>query len=316
MKRASRCRWFWMPEAATLQGRSNRSGGGDLPEIVALPFFAPQQDIANCGHMRVEALENAWVWSAGAPGYGQGGAIFLPAGDLSGLDPLQRNALACALLEKSAITTSAPCPAGFRVTSEVVTRNTLKIGDAALARDPIASHGLVHALRSAVQGAAAIATVCDPDGDSSAAYEFVETAHCRDSAAAAEATRRAYQDQARYVGGFWDQVAKRPHPAETQLHAKSLSGKLSLVAPLATVPVLAGARICRSPALFLPHSAEHTHSLGPFDARLLSTLLSEPGSITELATRLGPHAPPDVVTGVLEKLVAEGALAARTAHAG
>jgi len=82
----------------------------------------------------------------------------------------------------------------------------LRIGDAALARDPIGAHGFTHALRSGAQAGAGALDLIGGDGTSAAA--FFEGRHAGSVRAARRSTLGAYQDQTIVSGGFWqDQIA-------------------------------------------------------------------------------------------------------------
>jgi hypothetical protein len=180
----------------------------------------------------------------------------------------------------------------------------LVIGDAALARDPIASHGLVHALRSAVQGAAVAATILDPDGDDHAAAQFLRLKHRQACQNAGAATARAYADQGRFSTGFWDsEVSAGEAPVPP------LPGRLRLARPLTRTPALVAGRIVWAAAIALPRTGDFAITLGPVSALDIASACRPAASLPELAARLGRLHSRSAVSAALDQLVAGGALA-------
>jgi len=190
----------------------------------------------------------------------------------------------------------------------------LRVGDAALARDPIASHGLVHALRSGAQAAAAAMTLLDPAGEAGAARAFIRDRHRDAARAAREATARSHAGQTRHRTPFWTEAAadtadKPPEAAQWP----ALSRPLAL-APLRRAAVLEAGRIRWTEAIWLPRSGLAASRFGPVTAARLAGLLAQPAPIATLSSRLEQALEPALAQGILRQLLDEGAL--RDAAAG
>ncbi|MGJ8605110.1 MAG: NAD(P)/FAD-dependent oxidoreductase [Marivita sp.] len=282
-------------------------------DLVALPFTA-QIDAPN-HTMWLEAMPDGWLWASSLDVGMVHGALFQSARCVSGQTADQRLAYAQACLSDSpsfahaiSLTVGTPAAAGLSAVNDpVVSQRHILVGDAALARDPIASHGLVHAVRSAVQAAVAVRTILDPTGDTKAAMAFVRHKHTQAVAAARTATARAYQDQRRFHGAFWFQ---QPDPIETGIVLPQLGpGPVTLAHPLTRAPVLDRDCIRWTPAIDLPASGDVFTGFGPVTALDIAAACRPPAPVQEVATRLGrQHAMPHVFN-VLEHLVLGGAFA-------
>lgn len=290
-----------------------RSGGGARPgngDLIALPFQATavaQRKPA----MLLEALPAAWIWAAHLPDGPVHGAIFQPPQALAGCSAKDRTALGARALAASrdlpalrALRFGAPAPAGFSaVPDPVISPRHLLIGDAALARDPIASHGLLHALRGAVHGAAAAATILDPNGDTGAALAFLRLKHSQTRDAARNATARAYADQTLFDGPFWRHsppqgAAARPRPL----------GRLRLARPPTRAPALQGNCIVWATAIELPLAGDFVVSIGPVTAVDVAAACRPAAPLADIASRLLRLHPAGAVGAVLDRLVQGGAL--------
>lgn len=292
--------------------RGSRRLGADL---VALPFAGRLAAAsAAAAMMQIEALEDGWLWACTLPDGRLSGQLFLEATTLAGLGrPAQRALLA----RRLAATYPGVDPIAGRVAPAMLDAVddpfagdfVLRVGDAALARDPIASHGLLHALRSGAQAAAAAATLLDPECDATAARAFIRDRHRRATEAARTATSQAYGDQARIRSPFWTRRTPGP-PAHPRAPSwPPLSRPLTLSAPMRTVAMLDAGRIRWTPAIWLATSAEAAPRLGPLSAAALARLLTPPAPLAELAGRLDRAVGPAASQAVLRRLLDEGALA-------
>ena len=279
--------------------------------LVALAFEGTQADPAFAS-MRIEALEVGWLWTAVLPGGRISGQLFLPAVALVGLDHRARRALLGQHLAEvfpgMAAEPGRIAPAMLAAIDDpFVGPSLLRLGDAALARDPIASHGLVHALRSGAQAAAAVATLLDPTCDPAPARAFLRDRHQRAVTAARMATAQAYADQTRVRSPFWrGQAAPPPLPTRSW---PPLSRPLELAAPLQQVPVLTADRIRWAQGIWLDTSGEAAPRLGPLTAPALARLLTPPAPLSELSARLQRAVGPAAGQAILRRLLDEGALA-------
>lgn len=311
--------------ALDARGRvAHRVRGQTAAPIAALGFTARlDMAIPDCT-MLLHALAQGWLWGVAMPQSLVSGAVFLPVQKLAGLDAAQRQILLAQYLAKAGLhplrhVHAGPVwPAMMRtVRDPFIAGRLLRIGDAALARDPIASHGLVHALRSGAQAAAAIATLLDPAGDNMAAKAFLRDRHRDATHAARRSTAQAYADQSRHRGGFWTEDAppgKALQPPSARLPPDPTS-QVGLT-PLRRLPALEGGRIRWRKAIWLARSQRGAAHFGGFEAEYLAGALFPPASIAvqcaRLETLIGPRAARALIDELLfeEALLEEGTLPA------
>lgn len=284
-------------------------------DLVALPFSA---QISGAEHtMWLEAQPEGWLWASSVQSGEGHGVLFQRATVLSGttaqarLD-YARQCLASsdAFADGSGIKVGTPAAAGLSAVEDPVPagRHVL-IGDAALARDPIASHGLVHAIRSAVQAAVAVRTILDPAGDSHAAISFLRHKHSEAVAAARRATARPYRDQCRFSGSIWSHHAIGP---KTEPACSLGSGPVTLANPLTRAPVLESDGIRWVPAIEMSAKHDFFTGVGPVTALNIAAACRPAAPLQDVAIRLGQAHPMPVVFRVLEHLALGGAFVQET----
>lgn len=279
-------------------------------DLVALPFTARGAVAEHT--MWLDALPNAWLWAVSLAGDEVHGALFQKAATLSGSTTQSRFGYARQQLsgaspfaDAALVSVGPPVAAGLSYVSDpVVSPRHVLVGDAALARDPIASHGLVHAIRSAVQVAIALRTILDPKADSSAAYAFLRHKHTDAIAAAQQATARAYGDQTRVSGPFWSVVEAPDEPAKVPDLG---GGPLTFAAPLTRAPLLDSERIRWAPAIELPARRDVFIRQGSLTALDVAVACRPPAPLQDIAARLGRVHPARLVLTVLDHLIAGGA---------
>ncbi|WP_281993276.1 NAD(P)/FAD-dependent oxidoreductase [Sulfitobacter geojensis] len=279
-------------------------------DVTALPFSAvndlpPHQ-------MWLEALPDGWVWACSLGGGVVQGAVFQRAAVLAGMRGPARAAYVADCLAGTdtfvgarGIDAGQPAAAGLSATADpLVSERHILVGDAALARDPIASHGLVHAMRSGVQGALAVLTALDRDCDSHAAFSFMRDKHREAVAAARLATQRAYADQSRFETPFWATcVPPRVIPDQPDIG----QGAVTLAAPLTRAPVLENDRIRWRPAIELASTDSFLTGSGSITALDIAAACRPAASLPEIANRLGRQHDMPAVFEVLERLTLGGA---------
>lgn len=281
---------------------------GPVPDLVALPFHG-RGTATERPRLRLDALEGGWSWACRGPGGLTAGALFLPAAALAGADAAARRAMLAAAPDLERAAAGRPAAAEMRAAADPLAGpQMLMIGDRALARDPIASHGLVHALRSGAQAAAVAHALVDPAGAHDAARAFLRDRHAEAARGALAATAAAYAAQAARRSAFWERAGRfaADPPA---VPAEAPAGPLALAAALGRAAVLEGDALRWGAALLMPASGRRAAFLGPFGAARLAALLDPPAPLAELARRLGAEAGPDAARLALATLVAEGALA-------
>jgi flavin-dependent dehydrogenase len=263
--------------------------------------------------MALRAHRDGWLWTVALPGGRLHGVWVGEARALAGLGAEGRARLVAARSDADAIAPAFVAEAGLCAAATAADGRVLRIGDAALARDPVSGHGLGWALGSAARAAAAALTLLDPAGAHDAARAFLTLDHARAVAAARAATARAYADQRRFADApFWRARARgaeaRPDPAQ----APPAALRLRADATLCRAPALEGARIVWRPALNLPGAglaaayvagcpADIVHrALAAPDAAQTSTA---PEAAQALTARLGDRA-----AAVIAALWRDGAL--------
>lgn len=298
------------------RGRAGlKTRGAVTPVMAALAFSGRGGLPADRPSMLLEALPESWLWAALLPDGTVNGALFLPTALLAGGTAATRSRDLADHLRATALGLPAGLRAGpvsasmlVSVEDPFLSPRVLRVGDAALANDPIASHGIVHALRSGVQAAAAAATLLDPAGDADAAQSFIRDRHRLATRSARDATRRSLADQARFATGFWSTMAfaeatGSPPPPPWPALTRPLA-----LAPLVRSAVLEHGRIAWADALWLPRSAQAVPRLGALQAGVLARLLSPPAPVTVLSERLARIAGEGQAQSILRLLLEEGAL--------
>ncbi|MCR9156277.1 MAG: lycopene cyclase family protein [Rhodobacteraceae bacterium] len=279
-------------------------------DIVALPFCA---ESAVASHrMWLNALPCGWLWASSLAAGQVYGALFQQAAALAGATPQMRLEYARRQLAQtqvfpkpSSVSVGKPIAAGLSAVADpIVSSRHILIGDAALARDPIASHGLVHAIRSGVQAAVAVKTILDNDRTSDPAYAFLRHKHAETVAAARQATSRAYSDQSRYSGSFWELF--KPLSENSKMEMPS-GGVLALASPLTRAPVLDTDCIRWAPALEMPAVNGFFTGQGSLTALDIAAACRPSASLPTIAERLIQAHPVRLVMDVLEHLLLNGA---------
>ncbi|WP_292292458.1 hypothetical protein [Marivita sp.] len=298
------------------RGRAGQRGVAGAGSEIALAFTARLDGTPDCT-MLLHALPDGWLWACTLPDGTLSGAVFVPATDMAGLDAAARAARLAGHLGEAGLGPPLEARAGAVVPAMLqmvqdpfADRRILRIGDAALARNPIASHGLVHALRSGAQAAAAVATLLDADGDDDAARVFIRTSHRNATMAAQDTTARSLADQSLHRTAFWSGPAtNRPPVQPTPAPMPDLSQPLGLL-PLRRMPMLADGRISWTEAIWLPRSGRSAARFGGIGAAELAGFLMPPAPVSVLKARLEAAFGPRTARALLQELLGEGALSA------
>lgn len=133
--------------------------------------------------MRVEAIKAGWCWGAFLPGGAAEVSVFLDTSVCAGLDGTGRQRVYHAALRdsdffgelQSSARSLAICDASAFVDEDPVSDHAIKVGDAAVALDPLSSQGVQAALRSAAHASAVVHTILS-GGDVDAAITFYRSA--------------------------------------------------------------------------------------------------------------------------------------------
>ena len=202
---------------------------------LAMPGLPPTA--ALCGHWpaaaqaggptraRVQAIDDAWAWSASGDDGAVSAALFVDSARLKGLDAAARLSLYRTALGRFSLLAPllrGPAPRALRVADATPRRAALpaepglvRAGEAAVSLDPLSSQGLASALRSGLQAAVCLHTMLQRPADAVLARHFHREQVER------EALRHAlwcagYHASAagRFGSSFWVQRAKCAAMAE------------------------------------------------------------------------------------------------------
>lgn len=221
-------------------------------------------------HARVQAGPEGWAWAAPAADGGLTAAWFVDPQQLRGLDAAARRdrylrALAGFTLIAPRLAGRRPGPlrvadATPRGRELVIGAQAWRIGDAALALDPLSAQGVVAALRGGLQAAAALRTTLRRPADADAALAFLQAQQARD----AQRHRQwgaGFQAQAAAAWGtpFWSRGAPAAAPPAAPLRApaRALPGlttrlRLDPRARQGRAPLLVDGWIVEAPVLDHP----------------------------------------------------------------
>jgi 2-polyprenyl-6-methoxyphenol hydroxylase-like FAD-dependent oxidoreductase len=251
------------------------------------PLFALQAHLHGnhlpAGHTHLEAGPDWWLWSAGI---GDGMAVAQVFVDPTTLrrdvaSVFENRLRSSSLFGPGGWSLATPCrvrEATPRAASVVLTRRSLKAGDAALALDPLSSQGLQHALNNAGQSAVMVNTLLRRPENEAMVRRF-----CRERHAEAIENHRIscatfYGQQALFSSSFWTRrsapasLVQAPTPPPPQR-------MIRMDAPIALAPaaewrldaVLAGDFIEEVPVLY--HAAL-ARQVGFIEGVLLHDLLT------------------------------------------
>ncbi len=262
--------------------------------------------------MTLNAEEDGWLWMAKLKSGDVHAVWICGPKTLAGLNREGRQRF---LSERFPDLKPAPvsvAEAGLTTAGSAMDGRIVRIGDAALARDPISSQGLAWALGSAARASVVIATLLDSQGEHSAARAFVNRDHQDAVEVARAAISKAYAEQAlHHHKAFWRERAVSPPalgidtvgsmPTEERL-------RLNDDASLIKEAVLDGRRIRWQDALHLPFRGRSTAFIATCPAAALYRILATPGTLSELACRIEPLVPPVRAAEALQALWRDGVL--------
>jgi flavin-dependent dehydrogenase len=231
-----------------LGGRKRRLG----PPTVALYGYWRGTGLGGT-QSRVEAGGEQWYWGAPLPDGTVNAAVFLAPERLHGgrgPEAVYRQCLAASRLLAGCLTGNLvggvrACAAAAVVDDEVCGDGWLKVGESAVALDPLSSQGVQTALAGGIQGAAVIHTQLAAPAQRQAALQFArnrQTETARRHAALAAAFYREQADQC--PTPFW---LERGATADPLPQAPPAVGPLP--APTDRVSVSPRASVVREPAL-------------------------------------------------------------------
>jgi flavin-dependent dehydrogenase len=276
--------------SAVLRGRKQRAGhrtlalygywhGGSLPH-----------------EPRIEAGHDAWYWGVPLPDGTYNAMVFLDAADFRARRARSLSATYHALIGHSGLMAGCrdirlagrvrAADATPYLDSDSIGPRSIKIGDAALALDPLSSSGVQKAINTALIGAVVINTLLRCPERASAASRFytgnlteASDRHRRWAAqhyAAAAATRPGRFWQTRAAGAVADPQQIAPPVDLDAVLQDDLAITLSPDATLVPEPCIVAGLIAMKPALHHPFLEQPVAFLGGFDVATLLRAL-KPG---------------------------------------
>jgi flavin-dependent dehydrogenase len=269
------------------RGKRRRTGKEDgAPRTAAISAAWAPAD-RSFVETRIEAGNDAWFWGSPLPGDAYAATIFLDAERMAGASTASRavcyrqllaqSQLLGRLLRGKMLGPVRVCDATGRMSADLIGQDFIRVGEAAVAIDPLSSQGIQDAILSAIQASAAVHTILTA-ADSTPALEFYRE---RRQAAAASSRRNAarlYQANCDR-NSFW---MRRSEAAESlaaggasQVRAGTSPPAQLRISPalrVVDVPVLAGALIRRARALSHP---ELEHPIAYLGGIALAPLLDD-----------------------------------------
>jgi hypothetical protein len=306
-------------EARFLVDATGRRGG-------CRPAGAPT--VALCGHwqgalssapaeMCIDAGEHAWFWAAPLSHDSATAQVFMDPQSYT-----RRGATDCATLYRTLLDQSRLLreflrglsladvrirDATFRVDDEMVTPNSIKVGDRAFAMDPLSSQGVQAAIRSGLQASAVIHTILR-GADMEAALEFYRTTLQGAVKAHERHASEVYASQALYASAFWQSRSrtrsledKRPVPSIRISDNPDLV--LSQEARLVALPVIEGDEICRRTTLVHPGLERPVAWLGGVALGPVLSAIGSKRSAASLLAEWSGHATPVQARALLDWMI-------------
>lgn len=222
---------------------------------------------------RVEAGSDAWYWGAPLPDGSFNAAVFVDTAQCAGLTGDNREALYHEHIRRSELL--SPCLAGARLgpirvcdagshaDSGPADHDSLRVGEASCAIDPLSSQGVQSAMASAVQASIVINTMLNEPQHADLARRFYSDRQKEARERHMKLAQGHYARHAEMAGGssFWRRRAGQAAPSDTVLEAAPVTGSLkadvvlrcAADASVDVMPVVAGDRI--KPGMALRHPA-------------------------------------------------------------
>jgi len=170
---------IWQMTARLLAFATGRTGGGasrtpasaTLPRTMALHAYWSGSSLPR--EPRIESVQDGWCWGVPIPGVGYNALVFVDAAVVRGgrgaLDTVYSELLAQSPLVRpcsrsARLSPTLACDATPSRAITCIAPDMIRIGDAALALDPLSSSGVQKAIQSALSGAIVVNTLLEhPD---------------------------------------------------------------------------------------------------------------------------------------------------------
>ena len=263
----------------------------------------------------MEAGRSAWYWGAPLPDGEFNATVFVDPGKVRPADYLQllmeSRLLGPALKHAEVCTEIRVCDSTSFDDPSPVSATWIKVGDAALAIDPLSSQGVQTAIGTSLHAAAVLNTIIENPEDTGLAIGFYAARLAESASFHSQAVSRFYQEQYASCGEtFWQ---KRADHFSAKIGLTRPSGRLAPNSILrltpslefAPVAVVKGARVVRENGIkYGSKTAAYVE-----DGRLIAGLLRElvqPIAAVELVKRWSRNMPARQALKILNWTWAEG----------
>ena len=298
--------------------RRRRTG----PPTLALYAYWKGQGLPD--HPRIEAGGDAWFWGVPLPDRVYNTLVFLDPRDLRAMCGTLSERFCSLLAASSLLPTNlnakllGPIQAADAtpyLDEECVTEDSIKVGDAALALDPISSSGVQKAIQSALAGSVVVNTLLQRPQARALAQQFY-----RDSLGEASSRHRAWarghyaQVAAQRPARFWRERAEsatlpdvaKPGTAATVPPEATL--RLSPAVEIVDLPCVVDRFIEARPAVRHPSLAAPVAYLGDVELAPLLRCVRSGMTPRDLARSWMPRVPPRHGLAIAQWLVSRGLL--------
>ena len=299
------------------RGRVANRGAASAPPLAAM--CRVWSDGSGTRTTHVQASPDGWVWACPAGPGRIAITCFLDSEALKGLDSNARHELwlrqCSGSKQLQSLCTGYPEHAWRVVDATAKTDpapigdGQLRVGDAAVAIDPMSSQGLAAALRGALHASAAVHTLLSGTSDEDAVFEFYAAAVQTLAAQHQAMTIEMYASQPRWrERPFWLRRSGPERQSDTAPSDADSLYELSSLLTKSSVAALISDRIRRVPGVDHPGFGRPVVTLGGMNALQVLSHVNGPAPLPELHRRLQPVLPPGVARSVLLDLVRRGVL--------
>lgn len=281
---------------------------------------------------RIEAAPDAWCWGVPLPGGVYNTLVFVDGAMLQGLDRRGREAVFHERIGRSGLMDGCVAPriAGAVQATDAtpylderpVTRNWIKVGDSALALDPLSSSGVQKAIQTALSGAVVVNTLLRKRECTDAAIRFYDESLTR-----ASDRHRAWAAEhyatvaAREPGAFWTarSASLEPPAADIGLPQADVVASMTVRTPvqlspdaeLVDVPRLGCEFVALGPALRHPALDAPVAYLGGWELAPLLRDVRAGMTLLQLARTWSVHVPFESGVAIAGWMFARGILVGR-----
>jgi 2-polyprenyl-6-methoxyphenol hydroxylase-like FAD-dependent oxidoreductase len=226
---------------ADATGRANLSGGRRLQQgEPLLALWAYHRKPANFGiETRVESGEEEWFWGAPLPDGSFNAAVLVDPARLVGRhkedfyeEMLGRSRLLSKCASMRRISDVAVCDATPSIAEELISRNSIKVGESAFSIDPLSSQGVQTAMGSSLHASMVLNTFIRRPQNLDTAMKFYDNRQREAMATHRQGAMEFYRDAAaHYQTSFWQERGVSFEDSQSPLEGALLPVPDSLLMP-------------------------------------------------------------------------------------